>query len=50
MVVHYPHRLAESRHPSKNLPRTRIVHTVLDIVDVSAHPRDAEGRVTAACE
>jgi hypothetical protein len=34
----------------KNPPRTRIVHTVLDLIDVSAHPREAEGWVTAACE
>ena len=39
VVVHYAHRLAESRHPSKNPPRTRIVDTVLDLVDVSQDPR-----------
>jgi hypothetical protein len=50
VVVHYAHRLAESRHPSKNPPRTRIVDTVLDLVDVSQDPRGAEGWVTAACE
>jgi hypothetical protein len=46
MVVHYAHRLAESRHPSKNPPRTRVDDTVLDLVDISDRARDAEGWVT----
>ncbi|WP_053205473.1 type IV toxin-antitoxin system AbiEi family antitoxin domain-containing protein [Jiangella muralis] len=48
--VHYAHRLPHSRHPSKNPPRTRLDDTVLDLVDVAPHPRDAEGWVTAACQ
>ena len=50
MVVHYAHRLAESRHPSKNPPRTRVDDTVLDLVDISDRARDAEGWVTNAGE
>ena len=48
--VHYAHRLPRTRHPSRNPPRTRLDETVLDLVDVAAHPRDAEGWVTAACQ
>ena len=50
MVVHYAHRLTESRHPSKNPPRTRVDDTVLDLVDISDRARDAEGWVTNAGE
>ena len=50
MVVHYAHRLAESRHPSKNPPRTRVDDTVLDLVDISDRARDAEGWVTNEAE
>ncbi len=48
--VHYAHRLPRTRHPSKNPPRTRVEDTVLDLVDVAPHPRDAEGWVSAACQ
>ncbi|SDS12015.1 type IV toxin-antitoxin system AbiEi family antitoxin domain-containing protein [Jiangella sp. DSM 45060] len=48
--VHYAHRLPHTRHPSKNPPRTRLDDTVLDLVDVASHPREAEGWVTAACQ
>ncbi|SEF11260.1 type IV toxin-antitoxin system AbiEi family antitoxin domain-containing protein [Jiangella alba] len=48
--VHYAHRLPHTRHPSKNPPRTRLDDTVLDLVDVAPHPREAEGWVTAACQ
>jgi hypothetical protein len=50
MVVHYAHRLAQSRHPSKNPPRTRVVHTVLDLVDISDRAREAEAWVTSVCQ
>ncbi|MGH8825258.1 MAG: hypothetical protein ACRDVN_12365 [Jiangellaceae bacterium] len=50
MVVHYAHRLPQSRHPGKSPPRTRIEDTVLDLVDVSRTARDVEAWVTAACE
>jgi len=50
MVVHYAHRLPQSRHPSKSPPRTRIEDTVLDLVDVSKTAREVEGWLTAACE
>lgn len=48
--VHYAHRLPRTRHPSKSPPRTRLDETVLDLVDIAPHPRDAEGWVTAACQ
>lgn len=48
--IHFAHRLARTRHPSKTPPRTRIEETVLDLVDVQTHPRDAETWVTAACQ
>ncbi|SEE20647.1 type IV toxin-antitoxin system AbiEi family antitoxin domain-containing protein [Jiangella alba] len=48
--VHFARRLPTTRHPSKNPPRTRIDETVLDLVDVAPHPREAEGWVTAACQ
>nr|WP_281387113.1 type IV toxin-antitoxin system AbiEi family antitoxin domain-containing protein [Jiangella mangrovi] len=48
--VHFAHRLARTRHPSKNPPRTRVEDTVLDLVDAASHPREAEGWVTAACQ
>jgi hypothetical protein len=50
MVVHYAHRLPQSRHPSKSPPRTRIEDTVLDLVDVSRTAGEVEGWLTAACE
>ena len=48
--VHYAGRLPQSRHPSKVPPRTRVEETVLDLVDVASHPREAETWVTAACQ
>ncbi|RIQ28155.1 type IV toxin-antitoxin system AbiEi family antitoxin domain-containing protein [Jiangella rhizosphaerae] len=48
--IHYSHRLPLTRHPSKNPPRTRLDETVLDLVDVAPHPREAETWVTAACQ
>ncbi|WP_116952916.1 type IV toxin-antitoxin system AbiEi family antitoxin domain-containing protein [Jiangella endophytica] len=48
--VHYAYRLARSRHPAATLPRTRLEETVLDLVDVAPHPREAETWVTAACQ
>ncbi|PZF80632.1 hypothetical protein C1I92_25170 [Jiangella anatolica] len=48
--VHQAHRLPLTRHPSKNPPRTRLDETVLDLVDIAPHPRDAETWVTAACQ
>ncbi|WP_198663641.1 type IV toxin-antitoxin system AbiEi family antitoxin domain-containing protein [Jiangella endophytica] len=48
--VHYAHRLPQTRHPSRNPPRTRLDDTVLDLVDIAPHPRDAEGWITAACQ
>ncbi|WP_111256461.1 type IV toxin-antitoxin system AbiEi family antitoxin domain-containing protein [Jiangella anatolica] len=48
--VHYAHRLALSRHPSATPPRTRVEDTVLDLVDVAPHPREAETWVSAACQ
>ncbi len=50
MVIHYAHRLAETRHPSKNPPRTRIDDTVLDLTDTSHSPRAVAGWVTQACQ
>lgn len=50
VVVHYAHRLAESRHPSKNPPQTRITHTVLDLVDLSDRAAEVESWITAAVE
>ncbi|MBB5788232.1 hypothetical protein [Jiangella mangrovi] len=50
VVVHYAHRLPESRHPTANPPRTRIEDTVLDLVDVAARPRDVESFVTMAVQ
>ncbi|WP_083460360.1 type IV toxin-antitoxin system AbiEi family antitoxin domain-containing protein [Jiangella muralis] len=48
--VHYAHRLPHTRHPAANPPRTRLDETVLDLVDVAPHPREAETWVTAACQ
>ncbi|WP_116952724.1 type IV toxin-antitoxin system AbiEi family antitoxin domain-containing protein [Jiangella endophytica] len=48
--VHYAHRLPRTRHPAATPPRTRLEETVLDLVDVASHPREAEGWVTAACQ
>lgn len=48
--VHYARRLAQSRHPARNPPRTRVEDTVLDLVDAAPHPREAETWVTAACQ
>ncbi|WP_052762409.1 hypothetical protein, partial [Jiangella alkaliphila] len=48
--VHYAHRLPRTRHPAATPPRTRVDETVLDLVDVATHPRDAETWVTAACQ
>ncbi|TDC45595.1 hypothetical protein E1212_28665 [Jiangella ureilytica] len=48
--VHYAWRLPLTRHPSKSPPRTRIDDTVLDLVDMASHPREAEGWITAACQ
>ncbi|NEE03130.1 type IV toxin-antitoxin system AbiEi family antitoxin domain-containing protein [Phytoactinopolyspora halotolerans] len=50
VVVHYAHRLPDTRHPSKDPPRTRIDDTVLDLVDVSHSPRAVAGYVTQACQ
>ncbi|WP_053205256.1 type IV toxin-antitoxin system AbiEi family antitoxin domain-containing protein [Jiangella muralis] len=48
--VHYAHRLPRTRHPAATPPRTRVDETVLDLVDVAPHSREAEGWVTAACQ
>ncbi|WP_116953633.1 type IV toxin-antitoxin system AbiEi family antitoxin domain-containing protein [Jiangella endophytica] len=48
--VHYAGRLPLTRHPAKSPPRTRVDDTVLDLVDDAAHPREAEGWVTSACQ
>lgn len=48
--VHYAHRLARTRHPSRVPPRTRIEETVLDLVDATSRPRDVETWVTSACQ
>lgn len=48
--VHQAHRLPMTRHPTRLPPRTRVEETVLDLVDVAPHPREAETWVTAACQ
>lgn len=50
VVVHYAHRLPQTRHPTANPPRTRIEDTVLDLVDVSSRARDVESWVTMAIQ
>ncbi|HEU0041116.1 MAG TPA: type IV toxin-antitoxin system AbiEi family antitoxin domain-containing protein, partial [Jiangellaceae bacterium] len=39
VVVHYAHRLSQTRHPAKSPPRTRIEDTVLDLVDIAHSAR-----------
>lgn len=50
VVVHYAHRLALTRHPTKSPPRTRIEDTVLDLIDVSTRASAVEAFVTAAVQ
>ncbi|WP_343074376.1 type IV toxin-antitoxin system AbiEi family antitoxin domain-containing protein [Phytoactinopolyspora limicola] len=48
--VHYAHRLARTRHPTRIPPRTRVEETVLDLVDVALLPREVETWVMRACQ
>ncbi|WP_198664148.1 type IV toxin-antitoxin system AbiEi family antitoxin domain-containing protein [Jiangella endophytica] len=48
--VHYAHRLARTRHPTRVPPRTRTEETVLDLVDTTRRPQEVETWVTSACQ
>lgn len=48
--VHYAHRLARTRHPTRTPPRTRTEETVLDLVDATRRPQEVETWVTSACQ
>ncbi|WP_205629623.1 type IV toxin-antitoxin system AbiEi family antitoxin domain-containing protein [Jiangella muralis] len=50
VCVHYAHRLARTRHPTRVPPRTRTEETVLDLVDATHRPQDVETWVTSACQ
>ncbi len=50
VVVHYAHRLAQTRHPAKCPPRTRIDDTVLDLIDSGRRASAVEGFVTMAVQ
>ncbi|MGH8776070.1 MAG: hypothetical protein ACRDWI_13190 [Jiangellaceae bacterium] len=50
IVVHYARRLDESRRPGTSPPRTRIVDTVLDLVDTARTARAAEAWIATACQ
>ncbi|NDL56682.1 type IV toxin-antitoxin system AbiEi family antitoxin domain-containing protein [Phytoactinopolyspora mesophila] len=48
--VHYAHRLARTRHPTRLPPRTRIEETVLDLIDDTCLAREVETWVSRACQ
>lgn len=48
--LHRSRRLAAARHPAAQPPRTRIEHTVLDLVGTSRTAADAIGLVAEACQ
>lgn len=48
--VHYAHRLAESRHPTRIPPVVRVEDTVLDLVDQATSAQAAMSWVTRACQ
>lgn len=50
VVIHYAHRLEQTRHPAKTPPRTRVEDTILDLIDVSFSGRTVEGWVTQGCQ
>lgn len=50
IVVHHAHRLASTRHPSLQPPRTTVEATVLDLIDVARSARVAEGWIVTACQ
>jgi hypothetical protein len=50
VLLHCSAHLAGSRHPSRTPPRTRIEHTVLDLVAASATVGDAAGWVLRGCQ
>lgn len=48
--LHRSRQLATARHPAAQPPRTRIEHTVLDLVGTSPTAADAFGLVADACQ
>lgn len=50
ITVHNSPRLAEARHPVRKPPRTRLEHTVLDLVHSSRTPRTAVSWVVRAVQ
>jgi very-short-patch-repair endonuclease len=49
IVVHRSGRLAESRHPVKSPPRTRVEDTVVDLVELARDLDDVFSWLSAAC-
>lgn len=48
--IHYAHRLATSRHPSKTPPVTTVEDTVLDLIDRAQHRNEVLMWLTRACQ
>ena len=48
--IHYAHRLAESRHPTRVPPVTTVEHTVLDLIDQATSVEQVLTWVTRACQ
>lgn len=43
IVIHYAHRLPQTRHPARCPPRTRVDETVLDLLDAARSGAEAVG-------